>query len=77
MKQDEPGSLTSVNFRLATEEIRKLALLGVVYGNNRTRALSVAIDRLYQATLTENAVFGALVVAGVAPSDDDPAPADL
>ena len=48
-----------------------MALLGMVYGG-QTRALSVALDRLYRTTLAENAAFAELAAAGVQPDELDP-----
>lgn len=72
MSKDE-FELTSVSFRLAPEQIRQLALLGLVYGS-RTRAFSVALDRLYQATLAENASFAEYVAENTRPPDTSAEP---
>ncbi len=64
--------LTSVSFRLAPEQIRQLALLGAIHGG-RTRALVIALDRLYQSTLTSNQAFAELVADSADALPDDPA----
>jgi len=66
IKLERPSSLVSANFRLSPAQVRQLALLGQLHGN-RTRALVVAIERLYQDELRDNAAFAALV----ADSQDD------
>ncbi len=71
MAQRNPD-LVSINFKLAPEQVRQLALLAYIHGS-KTRAFVVALDRLYQQTLTENAVFRELVAAG---ADDTAPPAD-
>ena len=71
MSKKTSYELTSVSFRFASEQVRQLALLGMVYGG-QTRALSVALDRLYRTTLAENAAFAELAAAGVQPDELDP-----
>jgi len=66
IKLERPSSLVSANFRLSPAQVRQLALLGQLHGN-RTRALVVAIERLYQDELRDNPAFAALV----ADSQDD------
>ena len=60
MTKKSAFELTSVSFRFAPEQVRQLALLALIYGG-RTRALSVALDRLYRQTLAENSAFAELV----------------
>lgn len=61
--------LTSVSFRFAPEQVRQLTLLATVYGG-QTRALAVALDRLYQQTLVDNPVFAELVADDYEPEGD-------
>lgn len=73
MTKTKGVDLISVNFKLAPEQVRQLASLSYFHGS-RTRVFVVALDRLYQQTLAENAAFRELVAAGV--DDDDPTSAD-
>ena len=60
MNEQEERELTPVSFRLAPEQARQLTMLSIMYGG-RVRALSVALDRLYQQLLKENPAFAELV----------------
>ena len=62
-KEANTSNLISVNFRLAPVQVQQLVALGVIHGN-RTRAIVVALDRLYQDTLRTNPAFAELVAEG-------------
>ena len=63
MSKESPRGLISVNFRLAPAQVHQLVMLGIIHGN-RTRAMVVALDRLYQDTLRTNPAFAELVAEG-------------
>ena len=68
IKLEKPSNLVSVNFRLAPSQVHQLVMLGLIHGN-RTRALVVALDRLYQDELRNNPAFAELVAEGQDPPD--------
>ena len=71
IKLEKPSNLVSVNFRLAPAQVHQLVMLGLIHGN-RTRALVVALDRLYQDELRNNPTFAELVAEGKEPPDATP-----
>ncbi len=72
IKLEKPSSLVSKNFRLSPAQVRQLALLGQLHGN-QTRALVVAIERLYQDELRDNPDFAGLVADSQDDATDPPA----
>jgi hypothetical protein len=70
-KETASSNFVSVNFRLAPVQVHQLIMLGIIYGN-RTRAFTVALDRLYQAELATNPAFAELVADSSATPDTPP-----
>ena len=73
IKLEKPSSLVSMNFRLSPAQVRQLALLGQLHGN-RTRALVVAIERLYQDEMRDNPDFAELGAGEQGDAPDATAP---
>jgi hypothetical protein len=69
----EPNTnLTSINFRLAPAQVRQLVLLSRIHGN-RTRAVVVAIERLFASELATNPTFAEFVADAGKPAATPPA----